>query len=195
MLISPNHCDGDWQRLDLSDPAANDGDWQKATDIIADRIRGRFVKWIEKLKDERFSGFVILALHCILIESLFGFETGKASPGNSSVYERFLTRDAFTLGGFDKQAAESFCTCIRNGIVHDSETRKGWLIEKTVPVGRILDGNASSGYRLNRTEFHKAIVAEFDAWLEKVRRGDNEARQKMRDRMKEIIEKSAPSAE
>jgi hypothetical protein len=191
MLISPHYHDRDWKRLNLSNSNANDADWQTAADIVEDRVRGRLINWIDKLAAERFAGFAVLALDCILIESLFGLETGKPSPGNAATYHKVLTRPRFLNGGFDTVAATCFCECIRNGISHDNETRKGWLIERNVPNRKILV-RKSSGYQLNRTEFHKAVVAEFSECMKKIREGNNDARQKMRKRMEDILKISAP---
>lgn len=194
MLISPHYHDWDWKRLNLSDPKTNEDDWQTAANIVGDRVRGRLIKWIDSLAKERFSGFAILALDCVLIESVWGLETGKKSPGKKELYQEFLSRPKFKIGGFDKSAAETFCDCIRNGIAHDGETRKGWLIEKTVPKGAILE-KMQGQYRLNRTNFHEAVVAEFDRYLTEVRSGDHDARKKMRNRMEDILKASAPQPE
>ncbi len=188
MLISPHYHDSDWKRLNLSDPAANEDDWRTAAEIVEDRIRGRLINWIDKLVSELFSGFAVLALDCILIESLWGFETGKKSPGNKDLYSQILNRPRFRKGGFNKAAANSFCGCIRNGIAHDSETRKGWLIGMTIPEGKIVERTSSGEYRLNRTEFHKAVVNECEDWMKSLKCGaDGNVRQKMRNRMEQII--------
>lgn len=188
MLISPHYHDRDWKRLDLEDPSANEDDWQSAADIVEDRVRGRLINWIDKIASDRFSGFAVVALDCILIESLYGFENGEPSPKNAGdkVYREFLARPRFTPGGFDKKAIRSFSKCIRNGITHDGETRKGWRIEKNFPSGMILD-KVQLWYRLNRTEFHKAVVTEFEEWLGKVRSRDDSARKNMRERMGQIV--------
>lgn len=194
MLISPNYHDFDWKRLNLSDPSTNEDDWQTAANIVEDRVRGRLIKWIDKIASEQFSGFAVLALDCVLIESLWGFESGKPSPGKKVVYVRFLNRPRLMAGGFDKDSADSFCQCIRNGITHDGETRKGWLIEMTVPQGKIIETTSSGEYRLNRAEFHMAVVSEFEEWLQKVRQTRASDREHMRDRMEQIIDGSAPAA-
>ncbi|MGB6484806.1 MAG: hypothetical protein WBE86_15075 [Candidatus Acidiferrales bacterium] len=178
----------------MSDPVANEDDWQTATDIVEDRVRGRLLNWIDKLANERFSGFAVMALDCILIECLYGLEHGEPSPKKDSarVYREFLKRARFVRDGFDETAVESFYCCIRNGIAHDNETRKGWLIEKSIPKGKILSKTKAKGYQLNRTGFHKAVVAEFQEYLDKVRYGNSSARQMMCKRMKDILKVSAP---
>lgn len=194
MLISPHYRDADWNRLNLSNPSTNEDDWQTAAHIVEDRFRGRLIKWIDKIASEQFSGFAVLALDCVLIEALWGFETGKQSPGSTELYEKFLTRPIFKSNGFDQKAAGSFCSCIRTGIAHDGETRKGWLIEMTVPKGKIIETTSSGEYRLNRTEFHTAVVSQFEEWLQRVREPRSGERKRMRDRMEQIIHKSAPAA-
>lgn len=175
----------------MSDPKTKEDDWQTAANIVEDRVRGRLIKWIDGLADERFSGFAVLALDCVLIESVWGLETGKNSPGKKDLYEKFLSRSRFRSAGFDSSAAKDFCSCIRNGIAHDGETRKGWLIGKNLPAGAILK-KAKGQYHLNRTKFHVAVAAEFDEYLKRIRSGDQEARKKMRSRMEGILKVSAP---
>lgn len=191
MLISPHYHDWDWKRLNLSDPKTNEPDWQTAANIVEDRVRGRLIKWVDSLADERFSGFAVLVLDCVLIESLWGLQTGKKSPGKKELYQEFLSRPRFKNDGFDSSAAAAFCNCIRNGIAHDGETRNGWLVGKTVPAGTILK-KTQGQYQLNRTKFHEAVAAEFDEYLRKIRSGDLDARKNMRNRMEGILKVSAP---
>ena len=72
--ISPNFKSSKWNELDLR--AKDSLDWKVAVDIFEDRIEGRFLKQIEILanksdrKIREFSGFAIMALDCLLIETL-----------------------------------------------------------------------------------------------------------------------------
>src|SRR5229473_3851293 len=158
--ISPKYTASDWEelRLDSGDEHA----WSRATDMVEDRIKGRFVRWIDSVVGQRFSGFVVIALDCLLIETLVGFMTGKASEGPDAFLTGELT-DSVTLK-FTKEEAESFRNNVRNGIVHDAETRCGWVVRPGKSTGNILtqDGSRIS---LNRSAFHSAVSRELDAWL------------------------------
>ena len=61
--------------------------WKTAIDIFEDRVEGRFLKQIEILagkndgKIREFSGFAIIALDCLLIETLRQFYRGSKRTG------------------------------------------------------------------------------------------------------------------
>ncbi len=74
--------------------------------------------------------------------------------------------------------------------MHDAETRSGWIVERTIPRDAIVKQNARGEYVLNRTEFHKALRSVVNAWIQKLRSGDPNSLDKMKDRMNEIINKS-----
>jgi hypothetical protein len=64
-----------------------------------------------------------------------------------------------------------FVNGVRNGIFHEAETR-GWVIQRDRPVGRIFS-QESTRYVLNRSEFYKAIKAEFDVYLDELKGSAN----------------------
>jgi len=116
-LISPKYRLSHWKALKFD----NEDDWLKAIEIVEDGIRGRFVLWIDIIASQQFSGFAVIALDCLLLETLYGFMTGKPSEGKCSVYKEFLsTHKHFE---FEKDVAASFCKNVRNGLMHDTETK------------------------------------------------------------------------
>ncbi len=183
-LVSPKYWKSQWRALDLN--SGSDEEWLKAIDIVEDRIRGRFVQWIDRLIGQRFSGFSVVALDCMFLESLHGFKTGRPSEGNCKTYKEFLTNSKSFSPPFDDATAIAFCKNVRNAMLHDGETRKGWLIAQSVPEGAVLV-RQDKGAVLNRTEFHLGLVSEFETWLRRLRNGDHEARQNMQKRMEQII--------
>jgi hypothetical protein len=181
--LSPRYTEKQWN-------AAFDGrqEWDIAINIVEDRIKGRWLDAADRLLGEPHSGFAILALDCIVLESLWGFMNGKAVPrrGEQQVYRDILTGPSF---GWTDLQSESFRELVRNGIMHDAETRNRWLVEKTVPRDVIARKNKNGDYVLNRTKFHSALRAAFKGWITKLRGGDVALRGKMRDRMNGIIAK------
>jgi len=181
-LISPQYRLDRWKALRFD----KEDDWQKAIEIVEDRIRGRFVIWIDKVASEQFSGFVVIALDCLMLETLNGFMTGKKSAGDCSVYEEFLsTQKHFNL---DKDIARSFCTNVRNGLIHDTVTKRKWLVEKTKPDGKIVEKDCDGNFVLNRSLFHAALKSEFEDWLAELRKGNTKARENLRKRMNQVCE-------
>ena len=72
--ISPRFSKSHWQK------ACHEGDWKKMVKIFKDRIEGRFLKPIRLIAADldigEFSGFSILALDCLIIETLNQFYHG-----------------------------------------------------------------------------------------------------------------------
>lgn len=81
--ISPNFYQQDWIDLDLSKDKKDD--WSKAIEIFKDRIEGRYFKQIQALDENKdrhiglCSGFAIMSLTCLLIETIEQFWSGNIS--------------------------------------------------------------------------------------------------------------------
>ncbi len=183
LRISPHYTQKQW-----NEAFASGEDWKTAIDIVEDRIRGRWLDAADRLLDGSHSGFAILALDCIVLESLWGFMNGKSVPKRQEqqVYASILSGPRFKWPAAE---AEAFRQFVRNGVIHDAETRSRWLVEKTVPRGAIVRQTSDGDYQLNRTNFHKALSAAFGDWIKALRAGDTALRINMRDRMNQIISK------
>ena len=148
MDIAPGYTDKDWNKLDLDNE--NSSDWCKAIQILNARIKGRYLDPVDKLieldkkraaKDRRF-GFTILAIDCLLIETLQAFIDGVENTWNQSkkMFVNFLTGRSSFLKHFNEKSACRFYKDVRCGILHQAETRSGWLIWSMGPLlkSRIL---------------------------------------------------------
>lgn len=144
------------------------------------------MKWVDQIIQGDYSGFAVLALDCVVIESIWGFQKGKAVPHRRErdVYREILSGRRFK---WSEEVSDNFREFVRNGLMHDAETRGLWLVEATIPKEAIVRGDAGSGYVLNRTEFHKAVRGTLQDWLDSLRTGDKDLRINMRKRMDEII--------
>ena len=105
--ISPNFTANDWKVLDLS--RSNNLDWQQAVDIFYDRINGRFSAPINEIANhpdcqiQEFSGFSIIAIDCLLIETLHQFYKGvneTQSPHREAFWDFFRNSIHF-MNDFD----------------------------------------------------------------------------------------------
>ena len=174
----------DWNACFAAQP-----DWDKAINIVQDRVEGRWLRWSDKLCDEQGSGFAVLALDCITLESLWGFIHGRPVPkgDGEGVYRDMLARAEF---GWTHHESDDFRRFVRNGLMHDAETRSNWMVEMTVPRSVIMERSAGGQYRINRTKFHKAVRATFEDWMVRLRAGDTSLRKNMRLRMDDIVTKS-----
>ena len=102
--------------------------WDKAIEIFDDRIRGRFLDQIENMVNCNYlmrDGFSIMALNCLLIETLLQFEKGwDQTPlgRNKQEYKRFL-QDKFPEIFYHDKIARIFYEDIRCGILHSAQTK------------------------------------------------------------------------
>jgi hypothetical protein len=66
-----------------------------------------------------------------------------------------------------------FAVNVRNALLHEAETREGWVVRACEPPDRILGGKKGA-YVLNRTNFHKALRDEFKDYLDRLRNPSND---------------------
>jgi hypothetical protein len=198
--------DTDWIALRPKLVAGDAGAWEKAIAVFQARIEERFFSCIEVLiasdhvfrqtsagQDEDLKarelsavpGFAIMALSCLLVETLQSFIEGKFvevtagqcgfpdsdcikfAPSTSGAFKRFFRRTAFRED-FNNDLAFHFSQDVRNALLHAAETRGGWIIWRSIPKDRIVQPVAN-GYILNRTNFYKALKIEFHSYLNELR--------------------------
>jgi len=179
-----NWTDARWKELTFS----LEDDWDTAIEIFEDRIKYRYLNAIQVLQDDdtehylahkqRRFGFAMMALACLLIETLAQFYEGledsdeartKLSLNNTDFYVRFLTERSFVLkSAFDDRKALAFYRTIRCGILHQAETKEGSTIRffddrdySDKPFDLLTDGVS---LRIYWAEFHRLVKREFDAY-------------------------------
>jgi len=184
--IAPGIDEGDWKELDLDTPGA----WPRAIEIFERRVRGRFTDAVDLLiaddeprsPKERRWGFAVLAIDCLLVETLEAFSQGLTDTRNRSreLCVKFLTeRNAFGCF-FTRPLATRFYYEFRCGVAHNAQvfgTGRVWSVGPLLA----LDGNRMT---VNRTAFHGALLAELNAYLDALRTGtDLTLRQNLRTKM------------
>ena len=148
-----------------------------------------------------------MALCCLLIETLQGFLESaptaspsgactypegpciKPSPDTTGHFIKFLRHPAF--GGIfaEEKTAKDFVRGIRNGILHEAETRK-WVIWREVP-SEMVTLRSKDGYVLNRTLFYEAVKQEFESYLRELRDPANaKLRQRFKKKMNDICKEA-----
>jgi hypothetical protein len=203
------------QRLDGSDENA----WAEGIGVFERRMRERFFSSIDALfaADTKpdlspsdpahtghcIPGFAVIALCCLLIETLQGFREAppsavnpagpctfppgpciKPPAGTNQQFIKFLRRPAFG-GAFNGDVAKKFAAGIRNGILHEAETRK-WVIWREEPTDEIA-AQEGDGYALNRSVFYQAVKKEFESYLRELRDPANkERRQRFKAKMDDL---------
>jgi hypothetical protein len=185
MEIAKGYKTEDYSKLVLD--SHNSEDWENAIQIFISRVEPRYLQPVrllirsdEKLplKERRF-GFTIMAINCFLIEALYSFRNGIIDNRNNgkSTFVNFLTQSVSFKTYFDTESAGIFYNHIRNGILHQAETKEGTRIRDVGPLVRRI-GN---GIAINRTLFFEQLESEFHIYVDEI---SNPINSELRDNFK-----------
>ena len=129
MYIALSITDEEYKKLNLDDN--NSPNWEIAVKMFKFRISSQYLEAVDLLvKDynnrnakERRYGFSILAIDCLLIETLQSFREGLTdSKGKlKNMFVNFLMRRQNFKENFSKEDAEKFYKDIRCGILYQAE--------------------------------------------------------------------------
>ena len=122
--------------------------------FFTERFTERYVTPIEATPRKQKHGFTVMAVSCLLIETLESFWNGwPSTDGRSALaFCQFISRSPrfhFLLGH-----VPAFYRHVRCGILHQAETTGGWTIKR---IGPLFDRN---GLVLNATAFHRKLQKE-----------------------------------
>jgi len=195
VYIAPGITDEEYKQLNLENDQSND--WGKAIDIFKKRIASRYLEPVDMLikKDndrsptDRRYGFTILAIDCLLIETLQSFREGLTNTKGKSkdMFVNFLTQRESFRDDFKKDEAERFYYDIRCGILHQAEILGDSLLWS---VGSVKGKNFNGTPYLNRTKIHELIKKEVDLYCEELRSNSEfNIRKNFRTKMKSIAGK------
>ena len=112
-------------------------DKEKNIDEIAKLIYDRFYeRYIGPFKkNSKRHGFSMMAVSCLMIETLYSFKTGRDNTircDGDNLFNWFFN-DSLCLKDFsDKEV--NFYKSIRCGILHQAETTHGWKIRRRGPL-------------------------------------------------------------
>lgn len=169
MEIAPGYTVRDWKVLDLSGDDA--GQWFRAIKIFETRIRRRFIEPVDVLiaheigQERGTFGFAILAIDCLLVETLQRFREGRIEEGeNGRLIRTFLHQQLgshFDDGSEANSKAGIFYKRCRCGIHHSGQTDGDFRVRRS---GALITVKGDC-VTVNRTAFHEAIKREFDAYL------------------------------
>ena len=188
MKIAPGVEDTDWKQLDLGMP--DSPDWDQAISILEQRLRGRLTDVVDFLvaedekrapQDRRF-GFVVLAIDCLLVETLEAFRQGLTDTRSKSqeLCANFLSQRPAFKQFFTRDLATRFYKEFRCGIAHNAQVFGTGLVWSVGPL-LTLNGDRMT---VNRTAFHRALMQELTDYLQELRNPANsDLRAKFRNKM------------
>lgn len=174
MYISPGIHKDEWLNLKLDDSGSSD--WNRAIEIFMERIHSRYLEPVDlliksdKMRSpvERRYGFSIMAIDCILIETLQSFRDGLTDTKNRSkeMFKKFLTEREGFREHFDTAQAERFFYDFRCGILHQAEIMGPSLLWS---VGLLKGEKADGTPYINRTKVHEILKFEVKQYSNELR--------------------------
>ncbi len=170
MYIAPEIHSNEWTNLKLDKHDSED--WSKAIEILRHRIGSRYLEPIELLINEdekriaskRRYGFTILAICCLLMETLQAFKEGLTDTKNKSerTVKNFLLNSPFFNTYFhDEPTAKIFYQHYRCGILHQAEVKEDSLVWS---IGDLRWENNGQQY-INRTKVYECLKQDFEQYL------------------------------
>jgi hypothetical protein len=129
---------------------------------LAEFIRQRFAeRYFDPIRSStKKHGFLMMAVCCLLIETLESFYQGKSEGKGRKTFEAFFSRDTgLREFGKDFGAGQNwFYTLIRCGVLHQSETKGGWRILRK---GDLLDASERT---INAAKFLTELSKAVDGY-------------------------------
>lgn len=164
LRISPKYESTDWLGLSAPDAA----DWDKAVAIVRDRLVGRYLRFADENLKDPYSGFVVLALDCLLAETIEQFRAGEITGrGKSKKYiTKFLSGPRFQPY-FVKEACKHFYEDIRCGLLHQGEAKEMWLVRRGSSTLLQKAGNGR-GYIIDVKRFHSAVHETLEDYFQQL---------------------------
>lgn len=137
-------------------------DREKIASLIYNRFMERYIEPFENNPSKH--GFSMMAVSCLMIETLFCFQKGwKDTRGKKGgdIFEQFFSNSSnlkiFTGLGQD------FYDNVRCGILHQGETYAGWKINRN---GNLLEKKTRT---INATKFIEALKNELREYTDNLK--------------------------
>jgi len=144
-------------------------DWEKATQILHDRIHGRFLRVCDNVKKLEGAGFAIVSLNCLLIETLQQFWDGEEETRTKSdvAFKNFFKNFKFFDNGFEyEKVAVMFYKQIRCGLLHQAQIKGQSKIIRDQEEMIQLPNRNQPGLIIDRDKFHEKLKDVFDWYIE-----------------------------
>lgn len=174
--------------LDLNIKTDSNEKWDIALEIFDDRIKGRYLNLINELirrNELLIDGFAIMALNCLLIETLLQFKHGwdETQGANKRRYTDFLLSE-FPHIFNTKKLAEVFYSDIRCGILHSAQTKgKSKLTFDKDYVVNLIDAGNKEYIKVDVRSMTREVVEYYNTYKKMIRDDINDSRENFRKKM------------
>jgi len=197
IYISQEYKRKDYIRLGLT-YSSDQATWGRAIDMFEDRIKGRYLHSIIELnRNDYMHGFSIMAINCLLVDTLGHFVQGKPKT-NSMDYVEFLLHifdQKFSLGEpgdcydaeyeprqtrlyqadrskWDAYWATMFYKDIRCSILHAAQTQMGSRL--TVAQDTVITKTEAGKLSVDVSKFTSVLIGYYHNYINDLREGGNE---------------------
>jgi len=161
--------------------AYKSGVWKEMVEIFSDRLEGRFLEPIRLIaadeKIGKFSGFSIVTLDCLMIETLKQFYDGedKTEMDHATAFRDFFRGSPYFQDLASTKKAKTFYSHFRCGLMHQAQTKKKSLIKiKQRHMVQQVSSNIDDGLIIDRVLFHQAIEDEINRYKSMLINCENE---------------------
>ncbi|WP_183384493.1 hypothetical protein [Halomonas stenophila] len=124
-----------------------------------------------------FAGFSIMALDCLLIETLNQFYQGldETPRDNQGQFWKFFRGSEHFKPNFNKKCSNIFYSHVHCGLLHQAQTKKGTLIraDQDRMIGP-APGGLTKGIIVDRVRFHEALKQEVSTYSRRLEAGDED---------------------
>jgi hypothetical protein len=131
------------------------------SDFVFKRLSERYLIPLERVPLRFKNGFSIMANACLLIETYESFRQGwdNTSSNDRRPFESFFNRED-RFKDFKYEYSRDFYLNVRCAILHQGETKNGWLItrETGAPIFNKTEKT------INATKFFKALRKSLEAY-------------------------------
>jgi hypothetical protein len=173
LSISPRYRVNNWVN------ARDANNWDEMINIFYDRIESRYLKPVRLIARDNeigeFSGFSILAIDCLIIETLNQFYLGvdeTVSPHKMAFWNFFQNSDHFK-NHFSQIKAFTFYSHYRCGILHQAQTKLKSVVRiDQKEMIQTVTARVSDGLIVDRSRFHSALEDEIASYTQKLKNGD-----------------------
>jgi len=131
------------------------------SDFVFKRLSERYLIPLEKVPLKFKNGFSLMANACLLIETYESFRQGwdSTSSNERRPFESFFNRED-RFKDFKNEYSRDFYLNVRCAILHQGETKNGWLIKREIDTPIFNKPEKT----INATKFFKALRKSLEAY-------------------------------